>query len=589
MPVISVIVPVYKVEPYLRRCVDSILAQTFTDFELILVDDGSPDNCGSICDEYAQKDPRVVVIHQQNGGLSAARNAGIDWAFANSDSQWLSFVDSDDWVHPEYLERLLKAAVENGVSVSICGYAGTAGEEPEVRDTDMIPVLWKPEDFYVAHNTNATIACGKLYRKDCFREIRYPVGKIHEDEFTTYKILFGTDIVAFIQAPFYAYFQNPNSIVRSKWSEKRLDVLDALEERISFFKINENLKMVSYCETQLQSRTALLYLQAYANRKSKLFPKKYNLNFFKALHILEETCGTDRYESLLVHDYPMLIKIQAYGRRIIQMLDIKPKDLLSVVSIAKYEAPYIKEWVEYHLLQGVDRIYLYDNESPDNMCEILEPYIQSGRVVYTLIPGRARQLDAYNDAVRRFKFKTKYMAFIDCDEFLVVEQGNRSLAETVDSIIRANWRCAGLAVNWRMYGSSGYEKKPDGLVTENFLYRGDGNSKGSDCIKTVANPRLIKEYCHVHYPTYYRGLYSVNENGQRVDGWSNPCGNTKKIRINHYFTKSKQEWIERRSRGKADTTDQEDKRSLQEFEQHDHNEIYDPIMLPYVDNLKKKV
>ena len=115
MPQISVIVPVYKVEPYLRRCVDSILAQTFTDFELILVDDGSPDNSGAICDEYAQKDARVHVIHQENGGLSAARNAGIDWVFAHSDSQWLTFVDSDDWVHPEYLERLYHAVLEHNV------------------------------------------------------------------------------------------------------------------------------------------------------------------------------------------------------------------------------------------------------------------------------------------------------------------------------------------------------------------------------------------------------------------------------------------------------------------------------------------
>ena len=107
MPTISVIVPVYKVEKYIHRCVDSILSQTFTDFELILVDDGSPDNCGKICDEYAEKDIRIHVIHQENGGLSAARNAGIDWVFANSDSEWITFIDSDDWVHPEYLERLL--------------------------------------------------------------------------------------------------------------------------------------------------------------------------------------------------------------------------------------------------------------------------------------------------------------------------------------------------------------------------------------------------------------------------------------------------------------------------------------------------
>ena len=110
MPTISVIVPVYKVEPYLNRCVDSILRQTYQDFELILVDDGSPDRCGEICDEYARQDGRVHVIHKENGGLSDARNAGIDWVEANSDSQWLIFADSDDWVHPELLARLLDAA-----------------------------------------------------------------------------------------------------------------------------------------------------------------------------------------------------------------------------------------------------------------------------------------------------------------------------------------------------------------------------------------------------------------------------------------------------------------------------------------------
>ena len=120
MAEISVIVPVYKVEPYLRRCVDSILAQTFSDIEVILVDDGSPDGCPAICDEYARLDKRVKVIHQKNGGLSAARNAGLDWVFANSDSQWISFVDSDDWVHPQFLEYLYRAIVDYNVKISVC-------------------------------------------------------------------------------------------------------------------------------------------------------------------------------------------------------------------------------------------------------------------------------------------------------------------------------------------------------------------------------------------------------------------------------------------------------------------------------------
>ena len=236
MPTISVSVPVYKVEKYIHRCVDSILAQTFTDFELILVDDGSPDTCGAICDEYAAVDSRVVVIHQANGGLSAARNAGIDWAFANSESQWLTFIDSDDWVHPEMLKRLLDAAVLNNVSISVCGYAKTQGEEPIIGDQDLVPVIWNPEDFFVAHNVNATIACAKLYRKECFQEIRYPAGKIHEDEFTTYRLLFSFPKTVVIRAPLYCYFQNPTGITGSRWNPNRLAALDAFEEQILYFR-----------------------------------------------------------------------------------------------------------------------------------------------------------------------------------------------------------------------------------------------------------------------------------------------------------------------------------------------------------------
>lgn len=234
MPQISVIVPVYKVEPYLRRCVDSILNQTFTDFELILVDDGSPDGCPAICDEYAQKDTRVHVIHQKNGGLSAARNTGIDWAFEHSDSEWLSFIDSDDWVHPEMLERLYQAVIQNHVNISVCSYIETYGQTPKISENCQTEVSI-PETFYIEHTVLATIACAKLYRKSCFETIRYPVGRIHEDEFTTYKLLFAENEIAYAQVPLYFYYVNCNGITKSHWSENRLHAIDAKKEQLEFF------------------------------------------------------------------------------------------------------------------------------------------------------------------------------------------------------------------------------------------------------------------------------------------------------------------------------------------------------------------
>ncbi|MGN0500557.1 MAG: glycosyltransferase family 2 protein [Ruminococcus sp.] len=236
---ISVVVPVYKVEEYLNRCVDSILHQTFTDFEIILVDDGSPDNCGKICDEYAKKDNRITVIHKSNGGLSDARNAGIEWAFQNSNSEWITFIDSDDWVHKDYLKLLYKAVKDNNVDVSVCRYVETTGEDDlKIQDDESFVKLWNPEDFFVQENVNAIVAWGKLYRKNLWKDIRYPYGRIHEDEFTTYKLLFQNDKIAVVDKVMYYYYTNPNGIMGKKWNPKRLDVIDAFESRSTFFKEN---------------------------------------------------------------------------------------------------------------------------------------------------------------------------------------------------------------------------------------------------------------------------------------------------------------------------------------------------------------
>lgn len=238
MAKISVIVPVYKVEKYIKRCVESILAQTFTDFELILVDDGSPDNCGQICEQYAAKDGRTRVLHRKNGGLSAARNTGIDWVFKYSDSEWLTFIDSDDWIHTQYLEALYLAAVEDSTAISVCSFEETNGHFIDVKQSELKSKVWTPDEFYHQHNVLATIACAKFYKKECFADIRYPEGKIHEDEFVTYKILFQHKKISFVDAPLYAYYVNRDSITKSSWNPNRLLSIEAAEEQLEYFKTN---------------------------------------------------------------------------------------------------------------------------------------------------------------------------------------------------------------------------------------------------------------------------------------------------------------------------------------------------------------
>ena len=236
MPSISVIVPVYKVERFLHRCVDSILSQTYSDFELILVDDGSPDNCCSLCDAYAEKHSNIHVIHQENGGLSAARNSGIDWVFAHSDSQWLAFVDSDDWVHPKYLEYLYRAVQEGGTKISACDFYRTSGETSTEAVSFSSETL-SADDYYCSeeiHEGLTATAWNKLYHKTLFEELRYPKGKLHEDEFTTYKAIYAAETVAVTRAGLYAYYQNPEGIMRSSWNPRRMHTLEAVEQQMAF-------------------------------------------------------------------------------------------------------------------------------------------------------------------------------------------------------------------------------------------------------------------------------------------------------------------------------------------------------------------
>ena len=235
---ISVIVPVYKVEEYIHRCIDSILAQTFTDFELILVDDGSPDNCGKICDEYALIDNRVHVIHKENGGLSDARNAGIDWVFLHSNSEWLTFIDSDDWIHIMYLKALLVGAQKTESSIVIGAFQQTTGELPVVNVDNLKANLIETEKLFCEKHINAVVAWGKLYAKKLFNAKRFPIGKLHEDEYITYKLLFQQKKIAFIDEPIYAYYVNPKSITGQSWSQKRMDRIQAYMEQLEFFKNN---------------------------------------------------------------------------------------------------------------------------------------------------------------------------------------------------------------------------------------------------------------------------------------------------------------------------------------------------------------
>lgn len=235
---ISVIVPVYKVEAYLERCIDSILGQSYQDFELILVDDGSPDNCGAMCDDYAEKNTRIHVIHQENGGLSAARNAGLEWVFQNSGSQWIAFIDSDDWIHKDYLKILIAAAEENGVPIAMCEEFSTDRFVQDAKYENYNIEILDPEQAYISYYCASVRACGKIVQKNMMKDLRFPVGKLFEDSFITHLLLFESERVAVTACKLYYYYLSPGSITRMKWSPKKMDEFEGHSIRLKYLMEN---------------------------------------------------------------------------------------------------------------------------------------------------------------------------------------------------------------------------------------------------------------------------------------------------------------------------------------------------------------
>lgn len=234
---ISIIIPVYNVEKYLERCVESVFAQTYSAYELILVDDGSTDGSGKICDRLAKRDDRVRVIHKENGGLSSARNTGLKM----SRGEYITFIDSDDVVHPCYLECLLKAGKHADISMGklerFSGETVSFADIDQNEEPDLITGQETLGCFFEqkAEVANYVSACCKLYKRELFDGIVFPEGRLFEDEFTTYRLYYKADKVAVSQNILYYYYVNDTGITRNLTLLKRCDEYDAQWERIYFF------------------------------------------------------------------------------------------------------------------------------------------------------------------------------------------------------------------------------------------------------------------------------------------------------------------------------------------------------------------
>lgn len=246
---ISVIVPIYNVEQYLEKCINSIIKQTYKNLEIILVNDGSPDNCLKICEKSAKEDKRIKVINKENGGLSDARNKGLDIMTG----KYITFVDSDDYIDSKTIEELYTNLKQNNADISICNLNNVypSGKEIKYAFKEKNLVVTGINKFYNLYNSYSTptiIACAKLYKSEVFNQIRYPVGKIHEDEAIIAEILNKVSVVSYFDKALYNYFQRKDSITNT-FSLKRLDIIEVHEKRIEFYSQNNlenNLLKLEY-------------------------------------------------------------------------------------------------------------------------------------------------------------------------------------------------------------------------------------------------------------------------------------------------------------------------------------------------------
>ena len=277
---ISIIIPVYKVEKYLEKCIESVLKQTYTNLQIILVDDGSPDNCGKICDEYAKKDSRIEVIHKVNGGLSDARNVGI----SKAKGRYIGFVDSDDYIKEDMYEILLNLIKEYDADVSICnlydvidGKEYIRNKENGIQEYSRLDIL---KEVLLDKNIQS-YAWNKLYKKELFDEIKYPIGKKYEDIGTTFYVFEKCNKIVVTSEPEYYYLKRSDSLVNNVTESTVFDYTEIIIQRYLYTRENiEELKKYNnyyLAKTLITAHNDIELLGNISEKMQKKYKELYNL------------------------------------------------------------------------------------------------------------------------------------------------------------------------------------------------------------------------------------------------------------------------------------------------------------------------
>lgn len=308
MKKVSVVVPVYNTEKYLQRCIQSILGQTYERLELILIDDGSTDSSGTLCDAAAQKDSRVKVLHKENEGAGEARNYGINMA----EGDYICFVDSDDYIAHRYIEIMLKTAERYDCGLVQCNFL-FGGEQnysffKEENDEEK-PLILNNREAFETRKTKIII-CAKLYKIELFQNIRYPKLSIHDDEFVTYKLIYNSSRVALLNQALYYYYNTNDSIMRTRKEYYPENFIAAYDERIQYFRDRgeKQLELISYKEKCV--RLAQIYGKCIRDKNNKN-DKKHLLELYHKDYKIAKKARMSKKETAFLKGFLICPKLMS--------------------------------------------------------------------------------------------------------------------------------------------------------------------------------------------------------------------------------------------------------------------------------------
>ncbi|MGB3514483.1 MAG: glycosyltransferase family 92 protein, partial [Microcoleaceae cyanobacterium] len=529
-----------------------------------LYNNNSTDNTLEILRPYIEKGEVILTdwpteYEQQN---RAYRNCLKKF---KKESEWIAFIDLDEFIFPTQKDDLREILEDYqdypalGVNWLIFGTSGHINKPEGLQIenfTKRAENEWKANlNFKSIVRSESTIDCNSPHHF-VYREKGVAINENYEELLGKISHLHSVEKIRINH-----YFTRSLEEAKSKIRRGNATGNAKSKRKFSSIKVNDRNEVED------------LTIQRFVPRVKAALNRTENTSIDKNAKITNKSLGSNQ----LIEYLNSSTEEQSYSPN-----KKREKCKLSICAIMKDEGPYLIEWLEFHKLVGVEKFYLYDNDSTDNTKEIISSYIDSGEVIYCYWPQRPGQMPAYSHCLENHKQESEWIAFIDLDEFLFPTKGE-DIKEILDEFVEA----PALAVNWLLFGTSNHETKPEGLQIENFIKRSKNNHGPNKTVKCIVHPEETVKPVNPHHFIYLNGL-AVTENKQPVNGAFSPKHSIRKLRINHYHTRSKEESRRKMMRGRATKNE---KRDWSHFESKEHifNEVKDLSIQRFIPKLKKAI